>query len=1098
MSLRGFLRRRSPAASPANGIPERDELGISSPLDLSDQTVSCRVNEPEYLLAAAELALRERDHGEAIRLYKQLAKLHPNYLPGYLSAIVGLLRAGHYTESYAYLIAMERRFALEDQEFVKVIRTELNHRDPLLLRHGADLFESRAHDESGVWGEGHSAERPLSLRPKRPVAHVYTVTFFDMDGQYVYPGGAERYIVDLARVLDTLGIGLEIFQAGRSHWKRQMGEIAVHAIPWRGSIYQLSIDFGSMTRPGFINIYSPFTLAVAEVSEPSIGICHGVYWDTEGNSIFVDEVARDVFSALLHLDQCVSVDATSINVIRATRPDLAREMRYIPNYAGEEFFRVTRTPASNDRLRVLYPRRLYGARGYWLLAEIVPELITELPNIEIIFLGDSDPKERAHVSDLVARYPEHVKHRSAFPEEMASYYADADIVLVPTVNSEGTSLSALEALAAGAAVIASDVGGLSNIILDEHNGLLIAPTAAELKAAVLRLARDKALRLALQQNAKISAQAFTKGKWARAWTGILEECKFEMPHDQAEPESPPYVIFHPRTDGITWSNDGEAALPRQRPHHLLQALAMLGVDVTIIEDADQKVPIRAIEDRLEILGKDAQAYLHQGVIFVYYAYHVWALGDVGAKWLETLPDADRHSFESTRHSHALRNLKTWFDLIDHPTLHENPLYARAVELFIDHADYVSTSSRVLYELYRSRRPDIILLENACWPSQFARDHLAPVTKSEHDVIGTIEDKHRKGGNILGYVGAIARWFDFALVERLAREFPTDEIIIVGRVSKDVEHKAFHLNRLSNVTFVGEIPYADVPRVLAKLDIAILPFHINEVTDVTNPLKLFEYLASGLPVVATRLKELVQICPTTPGLVHLADSVTEFLTAIAEAKASLRRSFSRQAAQNFASINSWLHRAAVVAEKIVGSAANFAIRDPEWSRRQIGMIAYNRENAGRLVAGSIGPSEAAPILRFTGTRTEPGDVVGVRFPVYAPQAGKYRIDLLLRADGGEACLIDARGWTVFLGERSVAKRTSLPPSDVTRVLHIDYLPAGIHYVDIRFEAFEECRAADLGYLEIERFEMSTTPPGEEEKTILAQISNRGTHQRVVQL
>ena len=296
-------------------------------------------------------------------------------------------------------------------------------------------------------------------------------------------------------------------------------------------------------------------------------------------------IGRDVFSALLHLDECVSVDANSINVIRASRPDLARSLSYVPNYVGSEFFvEPKRDPG---RVRLLYPRRLYGPRGYWLLAGIVPELIGSYLNLDIVFLGDSDEKERNHAASLKRRYPGRVDHAVALPDAMPNHYAEADISVIPTANSEGTSLSALEALAAGNAVIASDVGGLGNIIIDEHNGLLISPAADALHKAICRLIDDAALRERLQREGRNSARAFSKEKWSRFWRSTLEQ---KLQGKRPAAPAAPVRILHPRTDGIAWIDKELKALPRQRPHHLIKALAMLGLNVSFVEDREQKVP----------------------------------------------------------------------------------------------------------------------------------------------------------------------------------------------------------------------------------------------------------------------------------------------------------------------------------------------------------------------------------------------------------------------------------------------------------------------------------------------------------------------------
>ncbi|MFQ3409822.1 glycosyltransferase, partial [Escherichia coli] len=67
-----------------------------------------------------------------------------------------------------------------------------------------------------------------------------------------------------------------------------------------------------------------------------------------------------------------------------------------------------------------------------------------------------------------------------------------------------------------------------------------------------------------------------------------------------------------------------------------------------------------------------------------------------------------------------------------------------------------------------------------------------------------------------------------------------------------------VRNLPNVHFTGRRPYQSLPGYCKKFDIAVLPFVVNELTLAANPLKLREYLAAGLPVVATPLPEVQKL------------------------------------------------------------------------------------------------------------------------------------------------------------------------------------------------------------------------------------------------
>ena len=127
--------------------------------------------------------------------------------------------------------------------------------------------------------------------------------------------------------------------------------------------------------------------------------------------------------------------------------------------------------------------------------------------------------------------------------------------------------------------------------------------------------------------------------------------------------------------------------------------------------------------------------------------------------------------------------------------------------------------------------------------------------------------------ILGFHGLIADWVDVKLVAEVARLRPEWTILLLGRADTDVSA----LERLANVHLLGHRPYERLPEYLRGFDVAILPFVSNELTFNANPLKLREYLAAGLPVVAAPLPEVVRIATDPGGWVFLASTPEEYVS-----------------------------------------------------------------------------------------------------------------------------------------------------------------------------------------------------------------------------
>ncbi len=106
---------------------------------------------------------------------------------------------------------------------------------------------------------------------------------------------------------------------------------------------------------------------------------------------------------------------------------------------------------------------------------------------------------------------------------------------------------------------------------------------------------------------------------------------------------------------------------------------------------------------------------------------------------------------------------------------------------------------------------------------------------------------------IGYLGNIFSYLDFPLLEELCQRHPEWHLVLVGPVES--ERAVAGLRRFANAHFLGRRPYDQVPSILRALDVGLIPFVDNQFTRAINPLKLYEYLAVGLPTVATRLPEL---------------------------------------------------------------------------------------------------------------------------------------------------------------------------------------------------------------------------------------------------
>ncbi|MGE7950638.1 glycosyltransferase [Lysinibacillus xylanilyticus] len=127
-------------------------------------------------------------------------------------------------------------------------------------------------------------------------------------------------------------------------------------------------------------------------------------------------------------------------------------------------------------------------------------------------------------------------------------------------------------------------------------------------------------------------------------------------------------------------------------------------------------------------------------------------------------------------------------------------------------------------------------------------------KNQNNAIpNEIRDLVEKKRPIIGYFGAFASWFDYELVLKLAVERPDYEILLIGW-DYDKSIVKYNLDKVPNITVIGPIDYSILPDYSKWFDVSTIPFKINEVTESTSPVKLFEYMAMGKPIVTTNMKE----------------------------------------------------------------------------------------------------------------------------------------------------------------------------------------------------------------------------------------------------
>lgn len=185
------------------------------------------------------------------------------------------------------------------------------------------------------------------------------------------------------------------------------------------------------------------------------------------------------------------------------------------------------------------------------------------------------------------------------------------------------------------------------------------------------------------------------------------------------------------------------------------------------------------------------------------------------------------------------------------------------------------------------------------------DDFANTNAAVPDVMKTILSKKKP---IIGYYGALtASWFDFDLFKKLVEKNQQYEFVLMGLKYADknmdkTEQYFSELSKFDNFTYIPPVKYNEIPSYAKCWDVATIPFQINEITLGTSPVKLFEYMAMGLPIVTTPMPE----CQLYKS-VFIAKDSDEFEKQIASALNAKNTKKYQETLAREASENTWTAR-----------------------------------------------------------------------------------------------------------------------------------------------------------------------------------------------
>jgi len=373
-----------------------------------------------------------------------------------------------------------------------------------------------------------------------PTLYIVVESFINPETLAPVLGGTETYTSALITLATRYESRAFVFQKSMTPLQVEI-QTGVFVESWQ-NVTQLRHRLGELRAHsrGILILYG-YPFAPNETELPCLLIQHGVgadgtedppdrpKWlvrlaDFRRRVLYMQRI-RSELHKYSSVSRVLCVDTNFINQMRANHPmfDWSSHLAYVPNFADISPPEVVEAKWNGERKKtvVLFARRFVAQRGIYLWADCVKYLAPRFPDTEFRFVGFGEGQEYV---DLLAQQLPNVHVYSKPYEEMQQQHEEAHIEVIPSLWSEGTSLSCIEGMAAGCAMVCSDVGGLGNLILPEYNGIIVPPRADAFIKAVSNLLinpdRIEFLSMKAYDTAKTS---FSRIAWENRVIAIFDE-----------------------------------------------------------------------------------------------------------------------------------------------------------------------------------------------------------------------------------------------------------------------------------------------------------------------------------------------------------------------------------------------------------------------------------------------------------------------------------------------------------------------------------------------------------------------------------------------
>lgn len=364
------------------------------------------------------------------------------------------------------------------------------------------------------------------------IQSYYFLDYYAEEGDPQPIGGGRRYLRDIGKLFYDIGYKVIYIQKSHKNFKMQFEDWA--------EVYGVASPLGSkgdisftkkafqFTKEADLICYGNMEDSFPYVRENSFAIQHGIWWDYKLPFLKRKIQEKRVKFVASKVKFVICVDTNFINWYRTNWPEdkeIYDKFFYIPNYADTVNFKSTLSNNRKDENTpiLLFPRRFEIKRGYQIFIEMCSILKDRGYQFKVELVGSGRQNEDHEIKTKLDRLGIHYNIEKADFDEMYKFYQRAYLTFVPTLWSEGTSLSAIESIISGCPVISTDVGGLGNIIVPGFNGEIVTASANHFAEVTAKLLDDKSKRDELSTNCLTMRDAFSKARWENDIVNLVEK-----------------------------------------------------------------------------------------------------------------------------------------------------------------------------------------------------------------------------------------------------------------------------------------------------------------------------------------------------------------------------------------------------------------------------------------------------------------------------------------------------------------------------------------------------------------------------------------------